>query len=218
MRVSSFGILGIALGLATPATAQTVKQGTWTGTLDLSNGPEIKVEFTVQGEGESLQIVMKAVNGPPQPVTDVELSDKGMSFTWGAFTCSLERKDDERYDGECGGAAEAQLSLEAPTGRSSSVRDVLTGEELVETEQPTVYEALRQLRPRWLRPRGRGLRMSGAVDVVSVYMGNQRMGSVDFLRSLPPRAVGELRLYTAAEATTIFGTGNMGGAIAITRR
>ncbi len=216
MRVSYLGFLAIALGLATPATAQTVKEGTWTGTLDLTNGPEIEVEFTVQGEGESLQIIMKAVNGPPQPVTDIELSDKALSFTWGAFTCSLERKGDSKYDGHCGGAAEAQLSLEAPTRRSSSIQDVVTGEQLVETRQSTVFEALRQLRPRWLRSRGAG--PAGERYEVNIYVGNQLMGTLDFLRTIKPEAVRELRRYTASEATTTFGTGNMGGVIAITRR
>ncbi len=218
MRVSSFGILGIALGLATPATAQTVKQGTWTGTLNLSTGSQIEVEFTVQGEGESLQIVMKTVNGPPQPVTDVELSDKAMSFTWGAFACSLERKGKSKYEGECGGAADAQLSLEAPTRRSSGSNDVVTGEQLVETQHTTLYEAIRQLRPQWLRPRAGSSRMSGERPEVNVYLGGTLMGTVDFLRSLDPRNVAELRVYSASDATTIFGTGNMGGAIAITRR
>ncbi len=215
MRVSSLGILGVALGLATPATAQNVKEGTWTGTLDLMNGPEIQVEFTVEGKGDSLQIVMKAIDGPPQPVTDVELSDKAMSFTWGAFTCSLELKDDSKYDGECGGAADAQVSLEAPTGRSSTSQDVVTGEQLVETEQPTLLQALQQLRPWWLRPRG--VRNLGGDVGVSIYIGNQPI-TVDILRGLNPKTVREVRRYTSSEATTIFGTGHMGGVIVITQR
>ena len=215
MRVSSFGVLGIALGLATPATAQTVKQGTWTGTLHLSTGSQIEVEFTVQGEGESLQIVMKTVNGPPQPVTDVKASDKAMSFTWGAFTCSLERKGKSKYDGECGGAADAQLSLEAPTRRSSGSNNVVTGEQLVETQHTNLYEALSQLRPWWLRPRG-VRNLDGNIGV-NVYIENQRV-TVDFWRALDPKTVREVRRYTSSEATTIFGTSHMGGAIVITQR
>ncbi len=184
MRVSSFGILSIALALATPITAQTSKQGTWTGTLNLATGPKFEVEFMVQGEGESLQIAMKTVNGPPQSVTDVELSDKAMSFTWGAFTCSLERKGDARYEGECSGADDAQLALEAPAGPSTTSRDVVTREQLLETQQTTVFEALRQLRPRWLRTRGR-VRQEGNVTV-NVYMGGQRMGPVEFLTTIDP--------------------------------
>ena len=216
MRVSSFGILGIALGLATPATAQTIKEGTWTGTLNLSNGPKIEVEFTVQGEGESLQIVMKAVNGPPTSATDIEVSDDRISFTWGAFSCSLERKGDSKYEGECTGADDAQLSLEAPAERATTSRDVVTREQLLETQQTTVFEALRQLRPRWLRTRG-NVRQAGDVTV-NVYMGGQKMGPVEFLTTLDPQVIGEIRFYTAAEATTLFGTGNMAGVIAITRR
>ncbi len=194
MKVSSFGILGIALGLATPATAQTVKQGTWTGTLRLATGSRIEVDFTVQGEGESLQIVMKAINGPPQPVTNVELSYNAMSFTWGAFTCSLERKNDRKYEGDCEGVAEAELTLDAPNERSSRRGDVLTGEQLMETQRMNVYEALRQLRPRWLTTRG-GARAQGQLTV-SVYIGRQRMGGVDFLDTLDPQDVSQVRFYT----------------------
>ena len=44
-----------------PATAQTLMQGKWTGSLHLSSGSTIQVEFTVQGEGDAMQIVMNAV-------------------------------------------------------------------------------------------------------------------------------------------------------------
>ena len=44
------------------------------------------------------------------------------------------------------------------------------------------------------------------------------MGTVDFLRTLDTRNIAEIRIYSASDATTLFGTGNMGGAIAITRR
>ncbi len=215
MKLPSFGILGIAFILATPVSAQTLTAGKWTGTLNLSSGAAIEVEFTVQGEGDAMQIVMNAVTGPPQPVTDLELSDKEMSFTWGAFTCSLERKNDSKYEGECGGAAAARLSLEAPTESSSLGEDILTGEQLAETQQANVYDALRQLRPRWLRARAGG----GATRTlrVTVYMGSQRMGGVEFLRTLDAQEVRELRYYTGSEATTMFGTDNAGGAIVITR-
>lgn len=216
MKASSFWILSIALGLATPATAQTIKEGTWTGTLKLSTGATIQIEFAVQGEGESLEIVMKAVAGPPGPLTDIELSRDEISFTWGAFTCSLERKGDSKYEGECGGAADGQLSLEAPTERSSNT-NTLTGEQLRETEQGTLFDAIRQLRPRWLSARGGGVRTQGNLSV-SVFMGSQRMGGVDFLRQLDPNAVREVRYYSASEAITTYGNAAQGGVILITRR
>ncbi len=215
MKVSSLGILGLGIILAAPATAQTLMAGKWTGTLNFSSGPTIEVEFTVQGEGDAMQIVMNAVSGPPQPVTDLVLSDKEMSFTWGAFTCSLERKSDSKYEGECGGAADAQLSLEAPTEQSSLGGDVVTGQQLAETQQATLYDALSQLRPRWLRARGGGRATN---LTVSVYMGAQRMGTLDFLLTLDAQTVREVRFYTGSEATTMFGSDNVGGVIAITRR
>lgn len=215
MKVSSLGILGLGIILAAPATAQTLRQGKWTGSLRLSSGSTIQVEFTVQGEGDAMQIVMNAVAGPEQAVTDVELSEKAMSFTWGAFTCSLERKNDKKYEGDCEGVAEAALTLDAPNERSSR-RDVLTSEQLVETQRMNVYEAVRQLRPRWLTTRG-GARAQGQLTV-SVYIGRQRMGGVDFLETLDPQDVGQIRFYTGSEATTIFGTNAAGGVLEITRR
>ena len=88
----------------------------------------------------------------------------------------------------------------------------------METEQLTVYEALRQIRPRWLRPGGVRTRMSGQTDNVSVYLGTQRMDGVAFLMTLDPRAVKEIRLYSSSDATTLLGTNNMGGALVITLR
>jgi len=44
------------------------------------------------------------------------------------------------------------------------------------------------------------------------------MGTIQFLASLDPQAVGEIRFYTTSEATTLFGPRNLGGVIAITRR
>ena len=217
MKASSFCILGIALALAAPATAQTVTQGTWTGTLNLSSGTRIDVEFMVEGENESLQIVMNAVGGPSTPLTDIELSDDGISFTWGAFSCSLERKGDSKYEGECGGVADGQLSLEAPSERSGRTDNVVTREQIAATDRGSVYDALRQLRPRWLTARGVGTRGAGNLTV-SVYMGRQRMGDVEFLRTLDPQSVGEIRFYSSSEATTIFGTAGAGGVIVITRR
>ncbi len=216
MRVSSLGILGLGIILAAPATAQDLMQGKWTGSLRLSSGSTIQVEFTVQGEGDAMQIVMNAVAGPEQAVTDVELSEKAMSFTWGAFTCSLERKNDKKYEGDCEGVAEAALTLEAPNERSSRRGDILTGEQLVETQRMNVFEAVRQLRPRWLTSRG-GARAQGQLTV-SVYIGRQRMGGVDFLETLDPQDIDQIRFYSGGDATTIFGTNAAGGVLEITRR
>jgi hypothetical protein len=183
--------------------------------LQLSSGATIQVEFTVEGEGDAMQIVMKAVNGPPQSVTELELSDKEMSFVWGAFNCSLERKGDSRYEGECGGAAQGELSLEAPTDESSN-EDIVTGDQLMATEHGNVYDALLQLRRRWLA--GRSITTRSGTTRVQVLVGSQPMGGVDALRSLDPQSVKEVRFYTGRDATTLFGMDMGGGAIVVTLR
>ena len=215
MNVSSFGVLSLAIALAGPASAQTLAAGKWTGTLQLSTGATIEVEFMVRGQGEAMEIVMKGVSGPPQPVTDLELSDKEMSFEWGAFNFVLERKGDSRWEGQCSGAADGQLFLEAPTD-DEPAGDILTGEQLVETEQANVFDGVLALRRRWLS--GRAITTRSGTTAVSVLLGSQRMGGVDFLRDLEPQAVREVRFYPALEAVTLFGKHASGGAIVVTLR
>jgi hypothetical protein len=53
---------------------------------------------------------------------------------------------------------------------------------------------------------------------VAVYLGSQRMGDVEFLRSLALDAVDLVQYYDASDATTRFGIDNEGGAIVVTRR
>jgi len=51
-----------------------------------------------------------------------------------------------------------------------------------------------------------------------VYVDGQEFGPIASLRNLPASQIGAIRLYRSWEATTKFGTGNMGGVIAVTTR
>jgi outer membrane cobalamin receptor len=46
----------------------------------------------------------------------------------------------------------------------------------------------------------------------------QEYGPIGTLRNIPASEISTIRLYRSWEATTKFGTGNMGGVIAITTR
>lgn len=219
MRTHRHCLFGIAaVVVAVPCAGQTLAPGMWTGNLKLDGGPTISVEFTLTSAGDALQATMNAVGGPVSPVTQLQTDGDALTFQWGSFACTMDRKNDSKYEGECrdgdGGESELTLALSAAPPRSDD--DVLTREDLLETQETTVYDALARLRPRWLR--ARGPQRVGHTATVAVYLGSQRMGEVEFLRSLAPDAVDQVRYYDASDATTRFGINNEGGAIVITRR
>jgi hypothetical protein len=51
-----------------------------------------------------------------------------------------------------------------------------------------------------------------------VYVDGQAFGPIGTLRNIPASQIATIRLYRSWEATTKFGTGNMGGVVAITTR
>ncbi|MEJ2206655.1 MAG: hypothetical protein P8170_21400 [Gemmatimonadota bacterium] len=84
-------------------------------------------------------------------------------------------------------------------------------EELEPVQQLDGYDAVRRLRPMWLRARG------GASPQVLVD-GNRQPGGLDALRSLRVSEIQEMRFLSSSDATTRYGTGFDGGAILVTTR
>ena len=209
--------------LATPASAQDVTPGTWTGVLKIG-GARLAVEYTIRKAADSLEIAMKTADAPASPVTDLKLAERQMAFRWGGFSCALGRKQERTYAGTCRTAdgTVSELTLTAPATEvyesgGGSNADVLTTADLVSTLTTNVYDAVAKLRPRWLRPRTPTASIVFPPEV-HVYLGDQPMGGVDFLRTLEPDAVKEVRFYATADATTRWGSQNTGGVIAVTRR
>jgi len=97
-------------------------------------------------------------------------------------------------------------------------RDVLTSEQLgeLEGEGYTAYDAVRQLRPTWMRTRGRGT--SPREQSPMVYVNRVRVGSVEELRQIRVEEVQELRYLDPADATMKLGTNHTGGAIMVSLR
>lgn len=97
-------------------------------------------------------------------------------------------------------------------GRSSGDRDRISAAELQQVEVTNLYEAIRRLRPRWLRSRS-----GGGAPVV--FIDNVRAGDITMLEQLYLTTVREVRFISPADATTRWGTGYPNGAIeVITRR
>jgi hypothetical protein len=85
------------------------------------------------------------------------------------------------------------------------------------TSSGTAYEAVRLIRPQWLRTRGVSS-FSGEPDPIIVYVDNVRFGEAESLLSLSLPNVEEIERIDATSATQRWGTGHSGGVLAVTTR
>ena len=96
---------------------------------------------------------------------------------------------------------------------------VITEEEIEASRAPTAYEVIQKLRANFLSYRGEtSLNTRNSQPYPTVYVDGQEFGPISTLRNIPASQVASIRLYRSWEATTKFGTGNMGGVIAVTTR
>lgn len=93
--------------------------------------------------------------------------------------------------------------------------DTITHEQLLEVSASDVYEAVQRLQPSWLTSRGPRSLTDDTPSVASVYMSGSHVGDVEFLRTLQPDEVEELRYYEAGEASARFGMGHPRGVIEV---
>lgn len=94
-------------------------------------------------------------------------------------------------------------------------RNVLTAEELTRAGDVSLYDALRQLRPTFLRSRGIIPGATTPPPAIQVYIGGMRMGETDHLRQIGARSVQEVRFLEPQQANAQFGGNNSGGAIVV---
>ena len=94
-------------------------------------------------------------------------------------------------------------------------RNLITLEELEPFQQPTAFDAVQQLRPRWLQSRGAvDVRGSGQV-YPRVAVDGMPWGDMDQLRAISVHIIQEIRFLSSADATTRYGTGYAAGVIEI---
>jgi outer membrane receptor for ferrienterochelin and colicin len=96
---------------------------------------------------------------------------------------------------------------------------IITREEIDASHTATAYDAIQKLRANFLTYRGEtSISKSNSQPYPTVYVDGQEFGPISSLRSIPASQVATIRLYRSWEATTKYGTGNMGGVIAVTTR
>jgi hypothetical protein len=121
-------------------------------------------------------------------------------------------------------AAQDAAAPAKPAAKPKSRPNLISEEEIaaVGGTIDNAYVLVQRLRPSMLRARGASMNMSNdasssSVDrnEVQVYLDNQSMGGIEGLRNIQVTQIKEIRLLTASDATTLFGTGNAGGAIQV---
>ena len=113
------------------------------------------------------------------------------------------------------------LSCAPPSthSRGGSDPQIITEEEVEASRGTTAYEVIQKVRANFLSYRGEtSFDKRKSQPYPTVYVDGQEFGPLTSLRSIPASQVSVIRLYRSWEATTKFGTGNMGGVIAITTR
>lgn len=106
---------------------------------------------------------------------------------------------------------------------TSSNRAVITAAELPTTGAETAYDAIKRLRPEFLRARptqSYQLRdsagVSGPAPEPALIVNGQRAGEVSDLRQIPAVSLESVRYYTIEQAKRKFGMQYAGGAIEVT--
>ena len=107
-------------------------------------------------------------------------------------------------------AANPSVNRSAASPRLTS--PVLTETEISSVDPPNALDAIRRLRPQFLRTAS----VSGAADGPVVYLDGIRLaGGVEALRDIAATTIREIRRLDALDATARYGAGHQGGAIVI---
>ena len=117
-----------------------------------------------------------------------------------------------------GGVSSREETGATQSGTPQRSRTVITAAEIRASSATTLYEVVERLHPEWLSSRG-AKTLGGATGVidtgVQVYIDTQAAGTADVLRQFPMTSAALLRYYSAADAQTRFGLGNLNGVIQI---
>jgi len=93
---------------------------------------------------------------------------------------------------------------------------LITEDEIEASRGSSAYDVIQQLRANFLSYRGEtSFNKSRSSPYPTVYVDGQAFGPITTLKTIPAIQIASIRLYRSWEATTKFGTGNMGGVIEI---
>jgi outer membrane cobalamin receptor len=94
-------------------------------------------------------------------------------------------------------------------------RNLISAEEIERITASTAHDIVRQLRPEYLRSRGRISVQNERAAFAVVYVNGVRVGGLEQLHTIRAGDVEYIRYLNAADATTRWGTGHSGGVIEV---
>jgi len=107
----------------------------------------------------------------------------------------------------------------AGAGPGARDQDVITAEEISESQAQTALDLIQQLRPRWaVRSRGERTFVGSSDDYPRVVVDNLPPREFDSLREIPWEILVEIRFLNSREATLLYGTGHTQGIIRVTTK
>ncbi len=109
-----------------------------------------------------------------------------------------------------GGSPGAMPRAGFPSGRA-----VITAREIAGSGLSTAYDVVRSLRPEWLQRRQSHYAQTQDQATIPVYLGNQLLGGLDELSTIPAQSIKEMYRYDTSQATLLWGPGNAEGAIQV---
>ncbi len=108
-------------------------------------------------------------------------------------------------------AACSSTGTKAKKGRYS--RDLISAQDIKSHNTSNAYEIIQRLRPIWLQGRGRKTLLAGDASYPVVYLNSRKYGTLGSLSNFSANEIVEIRFYSAADATTKFGTNHPSGVI-----
>ncbi|HWP83535.1 MAG TPA: hypothetical protein VNN76_12885 [Bacteroidota bacterium] len=107
------------------------------------------------------------------------------------------------------------IGCQSGVGTVKGGRDVITEEEIRNSNETNLYDVIRKLRPMFLTSRGpKSLRLEEST-LPLVYLDGTKYGEAESLRTMPIVGVQEIRFLDARDATTMYGTGHTSGIIMV---
>jgi hypothetical protein len=99
----------------------------------------------------------------------------------------------------------------AVAGRPRQDQQLITRDVIIGTQYTNLYDVVQAMRPNWLRTRGAN--DSATPDSLQIYLDNQRVGTVNELRNIPPTSVLSLRYYDPIASAAKWGMNHSAGVI-----
>jgi hypothetical protein len=96
--------------------------------------------------------------------------------------------------------------------------DLITRSQIESLEDRTAFDVVQLLQPRWLTARMRGTLGNPTPVYAQVYVDGLRYGPLESLYQIPTNTIERIEYLGSLDATTLYGTGHMGGAIRVVTR